>query len=120
MLTRSLVASMVVGLTILYTAHCYTQESALQRTLRGHDNWVVSLAFSGDGKLLASASSDRKIKLWSFSTGRLQRTLEGHKEQVNSVAFSPNNKMVASGGEDTTIKLWEVSSGKVRATLKGH
>ena len=78
------------------------------------------MAFSPDGKTLASGSSDRTIKLWDVATGKEQATLKGHTGCVYSVAFSPDGKTLASGSEDKTIKLWDVETGKEQATLKGH
>ncbi|MCS7227406.1 MAG: WD40 repeat domain-containing protein [Endomicrobia bacterium] len=86
----------------------------------GHIWNVNSVAFSADGKYLASGSLDRTIKLWEVSTGRLVRTLEGHTWDVESVAFSADGKYLASGSGDKTIKLWEVSTGRLVRTLEGH
>jgi WD40 repeat protein len=69
---------------------------------------VWSVAFSPDGKTLASGSYDNTIKLWRVSDGRLMKTLTGHGSSVLSVAFSPDGKTLASGSEDNTIKLWGV------------
>jgi WD40 repeat protein len=82
-----------------------------------HGNWVNSLAWSPDGKMLASASSDKTIKLWS-SDGKALSTLKGHSDTVNSVAWSPDGKMLASASNDKTIKLWS-NDGKQLFTLKG-
>jgi WD40 repeat protein len=79
------------------------------RTLTGHTDWVNSVAFSPDGRLLASGSSDRTIKLWDVATGREVRTLSGHTDIVTSVAFSPDGRLLASGSDDKTIKLWDIS-----------
>jgi len=79
------------------------------RTFEGHTSWVWSVAFSPDGKLLASGSWDETIKLWEVATGREVRTLEGHTGWINSVAFSPDGKLLASGSNDGTIKLWDIS-----------
>jgi WD40 repeat protein len=99
------------------------------RTLSGHTNWVTSVAFSPDGRLLASGSDDNTIKLWEVATGREVRTLSGHGWDVTSVAFSPDGRLLASGscggwglgvcvrGE---IKLWDVASGSLVRTLTGH
>ncbi|MGH9883231.1 MAG: caspase family protein, partial [Pyrinomonadaceae bacterium] len=75
---------------------------------------------SGDGKMLASGSFDKTIKLWEVATGRELRTLTGHSESVTSVAFSSDGKTLASGSFDKTIKLWEVATGRELSTLTGH
>ncbi len=78
-------------------------------TLTGHTSVVRSVAFSPDGRLLASGSFDNTIKLWEVSSGSLVRTLTGHTNSVRSVAFSPDGRLLASGSDDKTIKLWGIS-----------
>ena len=90
------------------------------RTLEGHTNSVTSVAFSPNGKLLASGSLDRTVKLWSIQDGSLLRTLEGHTSRVSSVAFSANGKLLASGSVDNTVKLWTAKDGSLVRTLEGH
>jgi WD40 repeat protein len=94
---------------------------------RGHENTVVSLAWSPDGRRLASGDSfDGTIKLWDVGTGRMIHTLTGHTyRQIDCLAFSPDGKTLASSSTGTSaspgdIRLWEVATGKERATLLGH
>ena len=92
----------------------------MERLLTGHTDKVWSVAFSPNGKTLASGSIDHTIKLWDVATGSLIRTLTGHTDYVRSVAFSPDGRTVASGSDDKTIKLWDVSTGIVIRTLTSH
>ncbi|WP_017715532.1 serine/threonine-protein kinase [Kamptonema formosum] len=96
---------------------------ALARTLTGHSNSICfegCIAFSPDGRWLASGSDDNTIKIWSAATGDLQRTLTGHSNSVISVAFSPDGRWLASGSDDNTIKIWSAATGDLQRTLTGH
>ncbi len=81
--------------------------------------WVISLAFSPDGTLLASGSSDNIICLWSVPDGALILGMKGHTGIVYSLAFSPDAQTLASGSEDQTIRLWRVADGALLRTLDG-
>ncbi len=96
------------------------RQPRLRMTIDGHHAPVMSVAYSPDGKTLASGSYDNTIKFWDVKTGKERATLKGHTDAVNSVAYSPDGKTLASGSLDRTIKLWDVKTGKERATLKGH
>jgi WD40 repeat protein len=89
-------------------------------TLKGHKELVFSVAFSSDGKLLASSSADSSVKIWDVPAGKEQTTLNGHLGAVFSVAFAPDDKSVASAGEDMLIRLWDVAGAKEKFALKGH
>jgi WD40 repeat protein len=92
----------------------------LARNRMAHDSYVDSVAFSPDGKTLASGSWDHTIKLWDVQTGKEQATLKGHNSAVGAVAYSPDGKTLASGSGDKTIKLWDAQTGKEQATLERH
>jgi len=85
----------------------------------GHTRPLRVVAFSPDGRLLASAGLDYGIKLWDISTGKELRTIYGHKSAVWALAFSPDGRILASGGEDHTIQLWDPITGKKLLTFTG-
>ena len=97
----------------------------------GHLFSVGSIAYSRDGKLLASGGQDKTIKLWDVASGRLIRTLvdlnpaykaPNHDENYQAVlatAFSPDGKTLAAGSWDETIKLWSVPEGKLLGAIEG-
>ena len=82
------------------------------KTLKGHGDWVNSVAFSPDGRTVVSCSNDKTLKLWSVSDGECLKTLQGHCRHINSAAFSPDGNTVLSGSNDHTLKLWGAPSQK--------
>ena len=81
---------------------------------------VWALAFSPDGKTIASGSQDKTVQLWDIEKRRKLATLEAHEGWVTALAFSADGKTIASGDTNKVIKLWDVDTHKERATLLGH
>jgi WD40 repeat protein len=90
--------------------------------LTGHSGPVWGVAFSPDGKLLATASADKTVRLWEVETRQpLGQPLYGHADRVDGVAFSPNGKLLATASNDKTVRLWDVATGKPHGKpLTGH
>ena len=89
------------------------------RFQQGHSDVVTSVAWSPDGKYIASGSWDNKIKIWDARSGKELRTLEGHYGDVISVAWSPDGKYIASGSRDNTMKVWYSVNGTEIRTIWG-
>ncbi|KAK1976745.1 WD40-repeat-containing domain protein, partial [Colletotrichum cereale] len=85
---------------------------ACLQTLEGHSGPVSSVAFSGDGTQLASASWDKIVKVWDAATGQYLRTLAGHSDYVTSVAVSGDGMQLASASRDSTVKVWDAATGQ--------
>jgi hypothetical protein len=85
--------------------------------LSGHPGGAGLVAFSPDGKLLATTGPEDDIKLWDLSTGKELRALAGHTGMIAGMAFDPNSGLLASASLDGTTRLWEVASGEQLATL---
>ena len=90
------------------------------RTFQGHETGVVSICFSLDNSLLASAATDGSVIVWNVTSGEKMAALRGSKEGVNSVAFHPNGFLLLLGGADGVISLWDVKKREKLQTYRGH
>ncbi|MEP6743090.1 MAG: caspase family protein [bacterium] len=85
--------------------------------LKGHGKGVTRVAFSRDGRLLASSGSDNTIKIWDVATRSELRTLKGHTTNIDSLDFSPDSRLLASASDDGSTFLWDTNTGEHLVTL---
>ncbi|CAN5600555.1 hypothetical protein BH20ACI3_BH20ACI3_14060 [soil metagenome] len=85
--------------------------------LKGHGKGVTEVAFSRDGRLLASGSTDNTIRIWDLATKRETRTLTGHTSNIESLDFSPDSRLLASAADDGGTFVWDTTTGEHLATL---
>ena len=78
------------------------------------------MAFSPDGRLLATGGVDKLVRLWDVASGRETRRFEGHTQKVNAVAFSPDGTLLASASDDNSVVLWDVATGRKVRSLLAH
>ncbi|BAY91615.1 MULTISPECIES: NB-ARC domain-containing protein [unclassified Tolypothrix] len=81
---------------------------------------IFSVAFSPNGKIIATGDANGEIRLWQIDDGQQILICKGHTGFVRSVAFSPDGQTLASASVDKTVKLWSISDGKCIKTLQGH
>ena len=96
------------------------RRSGYRRRFTGHSNYVNSVAYSPDGTMLASGSSDHTVKLWNVATRELIATCAGHSGAVRSVAFAPNGKLFVRRGDDRLVQLWDARTHQIVLTIKNH
>ena len=97
-----------------------TPPGAERLRLVGHENFVMSAAFSPDGARIVTACWDKTARVWDAATGKEIAVLRGHENYVTTAAFSPDGARIVTGSHDRTARIWDASTGKEFATLLGH
>lgn len=84
------------------------------------DNYIRSVSFSPDGKLMATGSEDRIVRVWNLAHKRISQVFSGHTSEIYSLAFSPDGRRLVSGSGDKTARMWDLDSGACAFTLAIH
>ncbi|XP_041350278.1 notchless protein homolog 1-like isoform X2 [Gigantopelta aegis] len=111
-------------LDIVYQPQAVFRVRAVTRctsSIEGHAEAVIAVAFSPDGRYLASGSGDTTVRFWDVNTETPQYTCKGHKHWILSISWSPDGRKLASGCKNSHICIWDPGSGKqIGSTLIGH
>ncbi|MEQ8975656.1 MAG: caspase family protein [Coleofasciculus sp. C1-SOL-03] len=86
----------------------------------GHENFILSVAFSPNGQMIATSGVDKTVRLWDLQGQPIGQPFQGHEAAIHSVAFSPDGQTIVSGGEDKTIRLWNLQGKPIGQPFQGH
>src|SRR6266852_2636143 len=107
-----------VGNDVAFIGHFVTPPNHF--TYSGHSDYVSAVAWSPDGKRIASASGDHTVQVWDAANGGHVLTYRGHASDVTSLAWSPDEKNIVSGSVDGTVQVWDAATGNRVYTYDGH
>jgi WD40 repeat protein/GTPase SAR1 family protein len=102
------------------TINSFPTGFALKYVLGGHQLEINRIAWSPDGRFLASSSFDKTVRIWDAHTGGQLQRLTGHTGTIFSVAWAPDGQILASGSSDKTVRLWNTRTGQELQVLQGH
>ncbi len=117
--SESRLARVPVPYQVQDALHKAIQNSRIHYTLAKHSGAVVAVTYSPDGKLLATAGSDKKVILWEAATGKELMTLYGHSQGLEDIAFSPDGRYLATASDDKSVKLWNPLNGQELRSFTG-
>ena len=105
-----------------HQGHPQEQEIKLShiRSLKGHTMWFDSVAFTPDGKLLATGNCLEEIRVWDSESGQCKRVLQGHRGGVQCLCFDPTQTCLVGGFWDGNVRIWNITSGQCMHVLEGH
>lgn len=91
-----------------------------RKTWKAHNTYILKVAFSPNGKLMATASADETVKIWNVTDWSEEKTLSGHTQWVWDCAFSADSAYLLTGSSDKTARLWDLAQGETVRNYQGH
>ena len=91
---------------------------APKHVLKGHGSWVNAIAFSPNGKTLATGSNDQKVRVWDSATGELKHVFHADDGLITSLAYSPDGDILVTGSNQWKVRVWDAATFKLLAEVK--